>query len=432
MITRIKFEGYRLLSDFEADLKPLNVVIGANASGKSSLIDSLRLVRECCEYPVNTALGWHWGAASVLTAERGNDQLMWEIDFHKPIAPYWNDVPLSQNNPLRYEVNLKYDVKLGLMHAQKEMLRNLLPAPGYPRPLIHLDATPYKRQIFDRTQHKLIPFDMEQSPTTGVQESGAATAAPAGTIVTQQESALLLSQILFFNEFPIPATARYLFVRMAFYPGFDVTRTSTLRTRAAEIKPMSTLEADGSNLGTVLHDILTRYDYRSTAEELRDFLRVAYPAFEDIHCDTTHGVPPQVLVGIREKGMARSMYLWELSDGMLRFLCLATALLNPIPPSLVAIDEPELGLHPGLLPIVAEMIKAAAERTQVLVTTHSPDLLDCFDIGDVAVMARDEEDEARALWYRPANRKTLVEMLKDVSIGTLGDLHRSGELEAGA
>ena len=59
---------------------------------------------------------------------------------------------------------------------------------------------------------------------------------------------------------------------------------------------------------------------------------------------------------------------------------------------LVAIDEPELGLHPGLLPIVAEMIKTAAERTQVIVTTHSPDLLNCFDIADVAVMARNADD----------------------------------------
>lgn len=430
MITRIKFKGYRLLSDFEADLKQLNVVIGANASGKSSLIDCLRLVRECSEFPINTALGWHGGPASVLTAERANDRLSWEIDFQKPIGAYWKDVPLNQNNPLSYEVNLKSDIKSGLMHSQKEVLRNLLPAPGYQRPLIHLDATPYKRQIFDRTQHKLIPFDMEQSSTTGVQDSGAATAIPAGAIVAQRESALLLSQILFFNEFPIPATARFFFARMAFYPGFDVTRSSALRTRASEIKPMSTLEADGSNLGTVLHDVLTRYDYRSTAEELRDFLRVAYPTFEEIHCDTTHGTPPQVIVGIREKNMSRSMYLWELSDGMLRFLCLGMALLNPIPPSLVAIDEPELGLHPGLLPIVAEMIKAAAERTQVLVTTHSPDLLDCLDIDDVAVLARDA-DEVRAVWHRPSNRSTLIEMLKDVTGDTLGDLHRSGELEAG-
>ena len=144
-----------------------------------------------------------------------------------------------------------------------------------------------------------------------------------------QEPALMLSQIRFFNEFPTPSAARVLLANMTFYPGFDVTRYSALRTKPAEIKPITTLFANGENLGTVLHEILTRYEYRSYANDLRDFLKAAYATFEEIHCDTTYGTPPQVLVRVREKGMPRSMELWELSDGMLRFLCLATALLSP-------------------------------------------------------------------------------------------------------
>jgi predicted ATPase len=123
------------------------------------------------------------------------------------------------------------------------------------------------------------------------------------------------------------------------------------------------------------------------------------------------------------------MELWELSDGMLRFLCLATALLSPFSPPMVAIDEPEAGLHPRLLPIVGDLIKTASERMQVLVTTHSPDLLNQFEIADIAVMSRDEKD-VKAKWHRPSDRKSLVEMLKGVQGETLGDLHRSGELEA--
>lgn len=429
MITRIKFEGYRLLSDFEADLKPLNVVIGANASGKSSLINGLHLVRECCAYPLNTAIGRHWGASSLLTAGNGNGELKWEIDFRKPANAYWDDVPLEKNNPLRYEVVLKADAQ-GLVHAQYEVLRNLHPAHGYQESLKHLEATPYRKQVFDRKQHKLIKFDMEQSTTAGGLDSGPETA-ETGAKDAQRESALLLSQLVFFNEFPVPAAARYFFGRVLCYPGFDVTRSSALRTKAAKIEPVLLLSSNGDNLGTVLHEILNRFNFRSTAEELRAFLGAAYPWFEEITCETTFGAPPQVLVRVRERGMSRAMELWELSDGMLRFLCLATALLNPVPPTLIAIDEPELGLHPGLLPVVAEMIRAASERTQVLVTTHSPDLLDCFGIDDIAVMARDE-DEAKAVWYRPSNRSTLVQMLEDVTGDTLGDLHRSGELEAGA
>ena len=429
MITQIEIGGYRLLDEFEADFNPLTVVIGANAVGKSTLIDCLQLIGECCEYPLNTAIGRHHGAASLLSSGDENRQLTWKITFHKPAT--WDEFPLELGQSLVYEVVLQADAQ-GQMHPRYEVLRDQEPAPGHTEPLKFLEATPYQRHIFDRKQRRFIPFDEAQSSPAVVRDADSAAAPPrSGQVDAQQEAALLLSQIRFINEFPIPSWGRILLANMAFYPGFDVTRSSTLRTKAADIKPDTTLSSNGDNLGTVLHEILTRYDFRSAAEELRDFLRVAYPAFEEIHCDTTYGTPPQVLVRVRERGMSRSMELWELSDGMLRFLCLAVALLNPQPLPLVAIDEPELGLHPGLLPIVAEMIKTAAERTQVLVTTHSPDLLNCFDIADVAVMARNADD-AKVAWHRPANRETLVQMLKDVADGTLGDLHRSGELEAGA
>ena len=427
MITQIEIGGYRLLDEFKADFKPLTVVIGANAVGKSTLIDCLQLIAECCEFPLNTAMSWHHGSASLLTAENENGLLTWSVTFRKP--PTWDDFPLAEGEALVYEVVLEADEQ-GQMHPQYEVLRTQESVHG--ESLIFLEATPYQQHIFDIEQRCLIPFDEAQSSPDVVRDTDSVGfPSGSGRAGAQQEAALLLSQIRFFNEFPLPSSVRVLLANMAFYPGFDVTHSSELRTKAAEIKPDTTLSSNGNNLGTVLHEILTRYDYRSAAEELRDFLRVAYPAFEEIHCDTTFGTPPQVLVRVREQGMSRSMEMWELSDGMLRFLCLAMALLNPRPRPLVTIDEPELGLHPGLLPIVAEMIKTAAERTQVLVTTHSPDLLNCFDIADVAVMARDADD-ARVAWHRPANRKTLVQMLNNVTGETLGDLHRSGELEAGA
>lgn len=427
MITQIEIGGYRLLDGFKADFNPLTVVIGANAVGKSTLIDCLQLIADCCEHPLNTAISWHHGPTSLLTAGNENGQLAWSVTFRKP--PTWDDFPLAEGKALVYEVVLQANAQ-GQMHPQYEGLRTQEPVHG--EPLKFLEATPYQQHIFDTEQLQLIPFNEAQSPPDVVRDADSAGApSESGRAGAQQEAALLLSQIRFFNEFSVPSWVRFLLANMAFYPGFDVTLSSALRTKAADIKPDTTLLSNGDNLGTVLHEILTRYDFRLAAEELRDFLRVAYPTFEEIHCDTTYGTPPQVLVRVREQGMSRSMEMWELSDGMLRFLCLATVLLNPILPPLVAIDEPELGLHPGLLPIVAEMIKTAAERTQVLVTTHSPDLLNCFDIADVAVMARNVDD-SKVVWHRPANRETLVEMLNNVTGETLGDLHRSGELEAGA
>jgi predicted ATPase len=309
-------------------------------------------------------------------------------------------------------------------------LRKPEPSPGYSEAFKYLEATPYRRRIYSRERHSLVPFDEALPQTNQVRETVERNGLGGNLPAPAQEPALMLSQIRFFNEFPIPSSARVLLANMAFYPGFDVTRFSSLRTKAAEIKPVTLLGLNGENLGTVLHEVLTRYDYRSTANDLREFMKAAYPALEEIHCDTAYGTPAQVLVRVREKGMQRSMELWELSDGMLRFLCLASALLNPLPPPFVMVDEPETGLHPRLMPVVADMIKTSAERTQVLVTTHSPDLLNRFDLTDIAVMSRISE-EPKATWRRPADRKTLAQMLKAVTGETLGDLHRSGELEAG-
>jgi predicted ATPase len=428
MITKIEVQGYRLLSGFSADFNPLTVVIGANAVGKSTLLDCLQLITQCAEVPLNTAIGWHWGLPSLLNAATGENKLGWKITFEKPGNPFWSRLPIDDDLKLYYEVSLQGDVQ-GQVQAEYEILRKLDPDPGYSTAFKYLEATPHRRQIFSRAQHGLVPFDEALPQTNQLRESIDNNEPVVNLPPPAQEAALMLSQIRFFNEFPIPSSARVLLANMAFYPGFDVTRFSSLRTKAAEIKPLTLLSMNGENLGTVLHEILTRYDYRPAASDLREFMKAAYPAVEDIHCDTTYGTPAQVLVRVREIKMRRSMELWELSDGMLRFLCLTSALLNPVPPPLVVVDEPEAGLHPKLMPVIADMIKTAAERTQVLVTTHSPDLLNRFGIDDIAVMSRIGE-EPRATWRRPSDRKTLVQMLKAVTGETLGDLHRSGELEA--
>ncbi len=96
MITQIEIGGYRLLDEFKADLNPLTVVIGANAVGKSTLSDGLQLIAECCDFPLNTAMGWHWGAASLLTAENENGQLAWSVTFCKPSYRFRESYSLTQ------------------------------------------------------------------------------------------------------------------------------------------------------------------------------------------------------------------------------------------------------------------------------------------------------------------------------------------------
>ena len=83
------------------------------------------------------------------------------------------------------------------------------------------------------------------------------------------------------------------------------------------------------------------------------------------------------------------MQPYHLSDGSIRFICLATALLQPNPPSTIIIDEPELGLHPAAISILAELIQDTAKRTQVIIATQSPALIDQFAIEDIIVVNRE-------------------------------------------
>ena len=433
MIKSIEIEGYRILDGFSADLGELTVVIGANATGKSTLMDCLQFISRCVQSPLNDAVKWIGTLGSVLNATKKTEKLSWKLTFRKPMrGPFWSVVPLKEDQYYVYEVVIEKDQYQQAIPVY-EVLRTEKPYGGHKDPLTFLKATRHKSLIFNFSQHELVPFDEAVSKDSqglfeGIDKDVfSENNLKASEEVSEQERSLRLAQMRFFNEYPIPSWTRFIFSSYFFYPGFDVGRYSTLRTQASEIQPQTTLATNGSNLGTVLHEILTRANYRNVANSLRNFMRVAYPFFDDFFAESTYGTPPKVLVNIREKGMMRNMQLWDLSDGMLRFLCLGTALLNPIQPALIVLDEPEVGLHPRLLPIVADMIKTASEKTQVLITTHSPDLLNCFDIDNIAVMARDEN---KITWQRPGNRESLKIMLKNVEGDSLGDLHRSGELEA--
>ena len=114
----------------------------------------------------------------------------------------------------------------------------------------------------------------------------------------------------------------------------------------------------------------------------------------------------------------------DLSDGTLRFLYLIAILANPLPPELIAIDEPEMGLHPSMLPIIAEYARDASKRTQVILTTHSAELLDAFSEYSPTVTVAKWENGQSA--FNIVTNAQLDYWLQDY---TLGKLFRSGSLE---
>lgn len=132
----------------------------------------------------------------------------------------------------------------------------------------------------------------------------------------------------------------------------------------------------------------------------------------------------RIQLRVRWKTLKREQSAADLSDGTLRFLFLLTVLASPSPPPLIAIDEPETGLHPSMLPIIAEYAVDAAERTQVIFTTHSEQFLDAFgETRPTTTVAKWENGETT---LTTLDGEQLEYWLKDY---TLGNLFRSGELE---
>ncbi|MCG7851080.1 MAG: AAA family ATPase, partial [Methanosarcinaceae archaeon] len=317
MIKSIEIEGYRILDGFTADLAELTVVIGANATGKSTLIDCLLFIANCVRVPLNEAVKWEGGLSSILNASRKTEKLGWKLTFQKPIHPAWSFLPLEDRSYV-YEVAIEKDQYEQALPIY-EVLRTEKPLGDHKDPLKFLEATRYRSQVFDSSQHILVPFDESvKEDSQGLfkesdEEVSAENNLKTPGEVSEQERLLRLAQMRFVNEYPVPSWTRFLLTKFCFYPGFEVGRYSKLRMQPSEIQPHTILAPNGENLGTVLHEILTRADYRHVANDLRDFLRVAYPSFDDFFAESTYGAPPKVLVTVRERGMMRNMQLWDLS-----------------------------------------------------------------------------------------------------------------------
>jgi predicted ATPase len=168
---------------------------------------------------------------------------------------------------------------------------------------------------------------------------------------------------------------------------------------------------DASNLGLVLNDLEHRPEAkRAIRERLQEF----YGGVEEI-TTRVHGGTVQVF--IHEKGLNQPVPATRLSDGMLRYLCLLTVLCHPTPPPLVCIEEPELGLHPDVLPAIAELLVEASQRTQLIVTTHSDILVSALSKVPESVIVCERDEKGTKL--RRLESAPLKEWLEKYSLGEL-------------
>jgi predicted ATPase len=213
-----------------------------------------------------------------------------------------------------------------------------------------------------------------------------------------------------------PGIPHYVYESVSSWTVYHFHDTSPLAPmrRDQSLHDAERFRHDASNIASFL--LTLREEEADSYGLIRDTVRMIAPFFDDFLLrPQRRGSSEQVRLEWHQKGSDFPFQPNQLSDGTIRFICLATALLQPNPPATIVIDEPELGLHPYAISILADLIKSAAERTQVIISTQSPTLLDYFEPDQVIVVNR---HDGRSTFER-LDKQSLAEWIDDYSVGEL-------------
>jgi predicted ATPase len=373
----------------DIDLQPLNVLIGPNASGKSNLIEALGVLRAA---PSDLAAYFRERGGISEYIRRGTPSSTATID----VLVHYEDA--FEGEPLHHHLSFTtVNFRLDVTAESIEVPVGALP-----------DSTLDYRTVYISGQY-------------GTAISGYDAEINSHKRITLQRQELKADQsILSQRRDPIVyPEITYLagsFETIAVFQEWRFGRKNRARFPQGADLPTDFLLPDASNLALVLHDLVQR---PKTRDQVEKYLRHLYEEAERIITKIQGGT---VQLYIEERG-GEQIPAPRLSDGTLRYLSLLAILCHPSPPPLICIEEPELGLHPDLLPTIAELLKEASTRTQLIVTTHSDALVSALsDVPESVIVC---ESGKGGTTLRRLDEQQLAKWLEEYS---LGDVWRMGEI----
>ena len=199
------------------------------------------------------------------------------------------------------------------------------------------------------------------------------------------------------------------------YHFHDTSKSSKIKAEH-NLSSNKILLSDASNLAAFLYRL--DKNHPSAYQDIVEAVRLIAPYFKDFELSPNEGNNEYIVLRWQQYGCEDIFNASQFSDGTLRFICLATLLLQPeeLQPATIIIDEPELGLHPYAITIFSELAKKAAVKKQIILSTQSADLLNQFDIDDVIVVDRG----ANGSEFMRLKEEELAEWLEnDYSLGEL-------------
>jgi predicted ATPase len=359
----VTIKGFKSIAGLDRfPLRALNVLIGPNGSGKSNFIGAFAFLHEVREGRLQNYVRTAGGADALLHfGSKNTPELRFGVSF------------LDKTNG--YELVLRPSADDSLFPAE--------------------ESTTFwdKEKGYDR------PYDQSLYAVEGGREAGISGS----------------------NLKRVPGRVQKLLDQWRLYHLHDTSATSPMR-RTAKINDNGFLRPDGSNLPSFLYLLNNRFS--ESYELIRRTISMMAPFFDDFDLRPDRLNSETIRLEWRHRDSAKYFGAAALSDGSLRFMALATLFLQPpsLRPSTILLDEPELGLHPYAIALLASLARQASANTQVLISTQSPLLLDHLEPEDVIVTERHEG----ASTFTRLETEPLAQWLEDYSLGQLWEKNELG------
>ncbi|MDX1992911.1 MAG: AAA family ATPase [bacterium] len=356
-LDRIEVKGFKSIRQLDIELRSLNVLIGANGSGKSNFINLFRFFNALVEKRLQDYVAQQGGASNLL---------------------YYGVGQMDSMSVFLHFENYRYEVEL------------------------------------IRTSEDRFIFTKEFAQKTDLPGKHG-DSIDAGQGHHESRILVLLEKDALFEDFVKAFQSWKLY---HFHDTSDFARVKLTQ----DIHDNRFLRPDASNLAAYLYYLRERQHF--SYERIIKTVRLVAPFFDDFVLEPNRLNPETILLRWRERGVERDLSAVLLSDGTLRFICLATLLQQPEDdlPSTLIIDEPELGLHPSAISLLASMIRSASVQTQIIISTQASRLVDEFEAESIFVIERENGQSV----IKQLNLHDLETWLEDYSLGELWEMNVLG------
>ena len=377
-IKRIIVGNYKSIEHLDLQLNPLAVFVGPNNAGKSNILDCFLFLSDFVKTGADAA-----------KKRGGFEQIVFNGDLARKISiELQGSIQIKTKERLyRYFIEFEGD-RWGNCHNKQEIFS-------------------HKR---GKGEQKLLEFPSEDNMAIAWDETGKRT----GGIGAGRDKSYLYH---FSDQVRYPILGHFS-NEVQNWGSFNLL--PPLMRSPLPVRKDFQLQPWGENLSVVLHGLQT--EHPGKFKEIEDILKSAIPELEELSTGLTSHEQGQTYIRIKEKDLKTIIPSWGISDGSLHLLGYLAPLYLPTPPPLVCFEEPENYVHPRLLELIVDLLKSSSETTQLLVSTHSPYLVDFLKPQDLIIV---EKKGGRTQIKRIEDKKGIKEALKTLG---LGELWYSGSL----